>query len=234
MNYKELFIAELANKGIVGEKAIKLYEWVEKAQFMACPLNADWDEKKHPRSEDGKWTTGAPRNYGPFGEDRWKNMHQDEAERWDRIGKKGAYDRRLSKKKSEIAKLERRQKMYKKDSPSWNDFQAQIVKSQRELAELERDIKLEKRKGIESKVAQRVNAKKLKRYQEVEDEIDYIEEKYADGNPESKTHGEVVFPNTKKGEKQKAKYDRLKLEREELNDEIDWVSIEENSDEATS
>ena len=91
---------------------------------------------------------------------------------------------------------------------------------------VERDIKFEKRKKIESKVSQRVNEKKIKQYQEIDNEIDYIKEKYADRNPESKTQGEIVFPKTKKGQKAKAKYERLKVERDELNDEIDWEMVD--------
>lgn len=200
--------------------------------------DGNWDESKHPRAEDGKWTNGPDqnnggrkRNYGPFGEDRWNHMSNAEAERWDSIGKQGAYDKRLTKKKAEIAKLERRQKNYKKNGPTWNDFQSKIVKSQRELAELERDIKMEKRLDLESKVARRVNAKKIKQYHELDDEIDYIEEKYADRNPESETQDQVVFPKTKKGQKAKAVYERLIAERDELNEEIDWELADRDAEE---
>ena len=181
-----------------------------------------WDESQHPRAEDGKWTDGHSRNYSPLGKDRREHMSKKEAERWDRIGKEGAYDKRLTKKKAEIAKLQRRQEMYKKNGDTWNEFQSRIVQGQRELAELERDIKFEKRKQIESKISRRVNEKKIRQYQEIDDEIDYIEEKYADRNPNSPTQDQVVFPETKKGKKAKAKYERLKIERDELNDEIDW------------
>lgn len=200
-------------------------------EYARLTARSEWDESKHPRAEDGKWTDGNGGNYGPYGEDRWNHMRHAEAERWDRIGKKGANDKRLTKKKAEIAKLERRQSNYKKGGPTWNDFQSQIVKGQRELAELERDIKLEKRKALESKVSRRVNAKKIKQYQEIDDEIDYIEEKYADRNPESETQDQVVFPKTKKGQKAKAKYERLKVEREELNEEIDWELADMGNDE---
>ena len=200
-------------------------------EYARLTARGEWDESKHPRAEDGKWTDGPSRNYGPFGEDRHKHMRQDEAERWDRIGKGEPYDKRLTKKKAEIAKLQRRQSMYKKGGETWNDFQSKIVKGQRELAELERDIKLEKRSALESKVTRRVNAKKIKQYQELDEEIDYIEEKYADRNPNSQTQGEVVFPKTKKGEKQKAKYERLIAERDELNDEIDWELADKGNDE---
>ena len=229
MQYIKLFKAELAQKGITGKRADELHEWLMHAHLKACPLSADWEESDHPRAEDGKFTNGPSRNYGPFGEDRHKHMHQDEAERWDRIGKEGAYDKRLTKKKAEIAKLQRRQEMYKEGGVGWNDLQSRIVKSQRELAELERDIKLEKRKSIEGKVSARVNAKKIKQYQELDEEIDYIEEKYADRNPNSPTQDQVVFPKTKKGEKAKAKYERLKAERDELNDEIDWELAEKDA-----
>ena len=200
-------------------------------EYARLTARAEWDESKHPRAEDGKWTDGPSRNYGPFGDDRHKHMRQDEAKRWDRIGKGEAYDKRLTKKKAEIAKLQRRQSMYKKGCEKWNDFESKIVKGQRELAELERDIKLEKRSALESKVTRRVNAKKIKQYQEIDEEIDYIEEKYADRNPNSETQGEIVFPKTKKGEKQKAKYERLIAERDELNEEIDWELADKGNDE---
>ena len=201
-------------------------------EYARLTARAEWDESMHPRAEDGKWTNGPSRNYGPFGEDRHKHMRQDEAERWDRIGKGENYDKRLTKKKAEIAKLVRLQKNYKKNDQTWNDFQSQIVKSQRELAELERDIKMEKRLNLESKVLRRVNEKKIKLYRDIDEEIDYIEEKYADRNPESETQDHVVFPKTKKGQKAKAKYERLKAEREELNEEIDWeLADKKNGDE---
>ena len=205
-----------------GNILMHLQDRLSGEEYARLTARGEWDESKHPRAEDGKWTSGPSRNYGPHGEDRWNHMKQDEAERWDRIGKKRAYDRRIYKKKAEIAKLERMQKNYKKNGQRWNEFQSEIVKSQRELAELERDIKMEKRLNLESKVSRRVNEKKIKQYRDIDDEIDYIEEKYADRNPESPTHGEVVFPKTKKGQKAEAKYERLKVEREELNEEIDW------------
>lgn len=226
MLFKELFKAELAKKGITGKRAEELYEWLHQAPYKTHPLSADWEESKHPRAENGKFTSGSSRSYGPYGDDRWKSMHQDEAERWDRIGKKGSHDKRLTKKKAEISKLKRRQEMYKEGGEGWNVLQSQIVKGQRELAELERDVKLEKRKGLEGKIAARVNAMKIKQYQELDDEIDYIEAKYTDRNTQRPTQGEVVFPLTKKGEKAKAKYARLKVERDELNDEIDWELAE--------
>lgn len=73
--------------------------------------------------------------------------------------------------------------------------------------------------------------KRVAKFRDLEDEIDYIEEQYADRNPNSSTQGQVIFPETSKGRKTKAKYERLKVERDELNDEIDWEMVDEKYEE---
>ena len=106
------------------------------------------------------------------------------------------------------------------------EFELPDMDKQRELAELARDIKLERRKKIEGKVSSRILKKKVAQFRDLEEEIDYIEERYADRNPNSPTQDQVVFPETKKGKKAKAKYERLKIERDELNDESDWEMVD--------
>lgn len=175
-----------------------------------------WVESKHPRHNDGR--------FAPNGSGR-EDMTHAEAERWDRAGHSYPYDKRMTKIRAEISRLKR-----KRDNALSKErkdrLQSEVVQKQRELAELARDIKLERRKKIEGKVSSRILKKKVAQFRDLEEEIDYIEEQYADRNSNSPTQDQVVFPETKKGKKAKAKYERLKIERDELNDEIDWEMVD--------
>ena len=178
--------------------------------------SAQWDESKHPRHNDGRFAqNGSGR----------EDMTRAEAERWDETGHSYPYDKRMTKIRAEISRLERkRDRALSKERI--NSLQSDIVQKQRELAELVRDIKLERRKKIEGKVSSRILKKKVEQFRDLEEEIDYIEEQYADRNPNSSTQDQIIFPETKKGKKAKAKYERLKIERDELNDEIDWEMVD--------
>ena len=43
--------------------------------------------------------------------------------------------------------------------------------------------------------------KRVAKFRDLEDEIDYIEEQYADRNPNSSTQGQVIYPRNKQREK---------------------------------
>ena len=188
--------------------------------FNAIAVNkAQWDEDKHPRASDGKWTSGAP-GY----------MKKNEAEKWEKTGKMTVSPKRfpdvLKKIKEAQAKVEYWESQPGKSAEDFaKSYQSKLVAAQRELAEKMRQFKHENREKIEGGAKKRHNDKLVKEYRDLEDDIDYTEEKYADRESGSLT--DLKWPKGKKGEKAKAKYEAMKARRDELHAEIDWDLVED-------
>ena len=161
----------------------------------------DWNEAQHPRADNGQ--------FAPGGSGR-VHMKKSEAEKWDKTGKQVPSSKKITQMKHDLAVEERFRNLYKEDSKDWNFFEERRVKKARELAEAERDLKMERRLDLEGKVSKRILKKKVDEYHDVDEEIDYMEEKYADRDRNSETFMCVVFPKTKAGEKKRQKYEELK------------------------
>lgn len=218
-----LFIAQLSDEQCarILEKFTEKLANKSQVDNLTIYNSKEWDELEHPRHDDGR--------FAPNGSGREK-MTRTEAKSWDKTGRSYPYDKRLTAKKAEISKLKRKLNTNLSIGEK-NHLRSDIVQKERELAELTRDIKLERRMKIEGKVLSRILKKKVKKFSDLEEEIDYIEEKYADRNPNSPTQGQVIFPETKSGRKALAKYERLKAERDELDDEIDWELVDKETPE---
>ena len=244
MKFKELFRAELAVRGITGDKAERIIELEEKEGIEGVALGVNWNESEHPRAEDGKFTNGpdanhgSSHNYSPKGKDR-ADMLKDEVKKWDKYGKEMPKDRRLTELQKEIAKQEKTLKWYKEGSVDWVRVAADLQKKKRDLGELARDIKLEKRMKIEDVISKRIekkkekksslNQKRINRYYEIQDEMDYIEEAYGD---RERGVG-FKWPDTQDADEDRKRYRKLQRESKRLEGQIDWDEVDnsENPDE---
>ena len=224
----------------IGESTLLPNEVTAVAKFS----NKTWDESDHPRAEDGKFTNGpdanhgSSHNYSPKGKDR-ADMLKDEVKKWDKYGKEMPKDRRLTELRKEIAKQEKKLKWYKEGSINWVRVAADLQQKKRDLAELARDIKSEKRMKIEDVISKRIekknekksslNQKRINRYYEIQDKMDYIEEMYGD-----RERG-VGFnwPDTQDAYEDRKRYRKLQRESKRLEGQIDWDEIDnsENPDE---
>ena len=108
---------------------------------------------------------------------------------------------------------------------------------ERERAELMRTKKGEIRGKIESRAKAREERRKkrelrkmVKQFHEVADEIDHIEEAFADRDPNSETMWQVRFPEDVKGQQEKKRYEKYKARLEELDGLIDWDKVDDTID----
>lgn len=171
---------------------------------------SDWRESDHPRDEGGR--------FSPSGSGR-KHMTKSEERRWDNTGHSKPMSAALTKKRSQVARLEKLAEKFPKQ------YQGDLIQAQRQLAELERTTKYARRLGIEGNISKRILKKQLKEFQSIEDDIDYMEERY--GDRENPFGGELQFPAGKKGQAAKKKYQKLCERREELKAEIEWDKVED-------
>lgn len=184
-------------------------------------LNKIWEEDDHPRQDDGR--------FAPKGSMR-SQMSKHEAKKWDVTGKTTPNPNRSEKLKSvkkEIDKLKHKVEFYEDSIGMEKDamkYKEQLVKKQREYAEAVREWKRSERVEIESGAEKRIMMRKAKKYFDLEDDIDYIEEKYGD-NP---LGGELKFPKGKRGAKVKADYEEMLKKRDELLSEIDWDKVDDD------
>lgn len=193
-----------------------------KPQIFAVCNSAAFDESKHPRAEDGKWTSGAP-GY----------LRKGEAKKWKDTGKMEVSPKRFPEVLKKIKEAKEKAEYWESKpgkfaEDSANSYKRKLVAAQRELAEKIRQLKHDKRDELEGKAKMRHNAKLVKEYRELDDEIDYMEEKYADRESGSLT--DLKWPKGKKGEREKAKYETMKARRDELNAEIDWDRVEDEQE----
>ena len=182
----------------------------------------EFDESKHPRAADGKWTSGAP-GY----------MKKPDAEKWEKTGKMSVSPKRFPdvlKKITEAKKsLEYWESHSGKNAEDFaNSYKKKLVAAQRELAEKMREFKHENREKIEGRSFKAHNDRLVKEYRDLEDEIDYMQEKYADRESGSLT--DLKWPKGKRGEKAKAKYEEMLKRRDELHVEIDWDRVEDEQE----
>lgn len=189
---------------------------------IALATNKQFDESKHPRAADGKWTSGAP-----------EYMHKGEAEKWEKTGKMNVSPKRFPKVLEKIKSAKESIDYWEKknDEKAKNfvkEYTAKLVAAQREMAEKMREYKLQNRKKLEGKAKKRHNDKLVKEYRDLEDDIDYTEEKFADRESGSLT--DLKWPKGKRGEKAKAKYEEMKKRRDELCAEIDWDLVEDDDE----
>lgn len=183
--------------------------------------NKAWEESEHPRHDDGR--------FAPNGTMR-STMSKREAQKWDTTGKTNPNPNRSEKLKSmkkEIDKLKESVNFLEDHDANdmARDKKTILVKKQREYAEAVREWKHAERLKIESGVDKRIMKRKAKEYYELEDDIDYIEEKYRGDNP---VGGELKFPKGKRGAKVKAQYEEKLKKRDELLSEIDWDKVDDD------
>lgn len=183
--------------------------------------NKAWEESEHPRHDDGRFATGGTMR---------PQMRKSEAQKWDTTGKTNPNPNRSEKLKSlkkEIDKLQESVNFLEEHDANdmARDKKTILVKKQREYAEAVREWKHAERLKIESGVDKRVMKRKAKEYYELEDDIDFIEEKYRGDNP---VGGELKFPKGKRGAKIKAQYEEKLKKRDELLSEIDWDKVDDD------
>jgi len=204
------------------EQCRNILERIEQSPEVICnklvnlcnELNKDWDESKHPRADDGRFsTTGSMRS----------QMTKGEAKKWDKTGKYVPASKALNEKRAQVQRLARLAEKY----PHEMETRQRYEEAKRELSELIRDTKLEQRKGIERDVETRIMRKKVEEFHDLDDEIDYIEERYADRTTDSPTQGQLVWPKGKRGDKARQKYEDLRKRRDELEEEIEWDRVED-------
>ena len=175
-------------------------------------------ESEHPRDNIGRFAPGGSLR---------ADMLKSEVKKWDETGHDSPENKKIKELKGKLSADKRCREYLKDGSAEAIATDSRIAALQREIAEKTREEKRMRRLWLESKATKRIMVKKAKEYRDIDDEIDYIEEKYADRDRLSPTHGEVVFPNTKSGQKARAKYEKLKTRLEELDDEIEWDKVED-------
>lgn len=182
----------------------------------------EFDESKHPRAADGRWTSGAP-GY----------MKRKDAERWEKTGRMSVSPKRfpdvldkINREKHEIEKWEGSSSSVAEEMI--RKAQSRLASAQREMAEKMREFKHEKREKIEGRSFKAHNDRLVKEYRDLEEEIDYMQEKYADRESGSLT--DLKWPKGKRGEKAKAKYEEMLKRRDELHVEIDWDRVEDEQE----
>lgn len=237
MNAKEKLIRIILNlsDGAAGEIVGRISHLVSD-KMLALPNERDggeilnsialatnkFDESKHPRAADGKWTSGAP-----------SYMGKGDAGRWEKTGKMSVSPKRFPETLKKITEAKKRLEYWesqpgKSAEDFANTYKRKLVAAQRELAEKMREFKHQNREKLEGKAKKKHNDKLVKEYRDLEDDIDYTEEKYADRESGSLT--ELKWPKGKKGEKEKAKYEKMKKRRDELHAEIDWDLVKDDDE----
>ena len=228
---------------LVTDRFLALPNEAPTAEVFNAAASATWDESKHPRDNGGQFTT---KGAGSQGTKINPNLTPEEVKRWHEIGRgEDVYtedDRRwkqLDKKLSEAQK-EVDKWSYDPGSDLHLKAQAEVIRIRRQMAELERTKKTEERLKLEKKADKRADAqarkekreltKLVKQYHEVADEIDYMEEKYADRDPDSPTMWGLKFPSGKEGEKAKKRYEAYKKRLGELDSKIDWDKVDDEID----
>jgi len=181
----------------------------------------EWDESEHPRDENGMFVSSSS---GAASD----NYTQKEAEQWSKAGHKIPKSKEITQKKHEIEKVKKDLEKFGHNEDIRKFDEEKLVKLQRELAEMIRDAKMEKRIGIEQKHDERIASEKkkkqemVKRFQDVEDEMDEIEEAYGDRD---KGVG-FKWPETQEADEARKRYRQLRRERDKLDKMIDWKSLE--------
>jgi len=181
--------------------------------------SSKWNEDDHPRAADGRWTNGAPGTLTPR-----------EAKKWEDIGHQIPSPKRFPETLKKLRKAQE-QLEYEEDHPQSRSprtleiAQRRLAEAQRELAEKIREHKHAERDKIEHKAERRHVRRLVNEYRDIEEEIDYFEEKYADRDSGSLV--ELKWPKGKKAQKDRAKYESLLKRRDELNVEIDWDIVDD-------
>jgi len=226
------------------------------AAYDICALNGEWKESLHPRAQDGRFTkVGSGGGLKEMKRNFWKEIDKgtsegykksrDYKDEWRRreeeiksapsrveeIGRSNPVSKEIIAKKREIARLELSLDKHpllgwEKDGEEYRQAQSDLYKAQRELCDMIRDAKSAKRKRVEDKNYKRVLKKKVKEFQDIEAEIDYIEERYArrDGSGEEGLNWKADRQGTRK----KNRYEKLLARRKELDEEIDWDEVEDD------
>lgn len=215
MKFSQLFHAELLARGFSPADAAKIEAWYNKDPLNtpfpvltnAICLSADWDESKHKRASDGKFTSGM----GGGG-----NGHSEDAE-WRRIGKQSIGEvtspklKRLREKMqadSDAEKLMERAML--QFTPEQREKYERIQdRRKRQEAELVRQAKHRQRVQREKELANGL-ANLERQLDELENHIDYLEEGFADRNGGSTKSFDFPSPEAK------AEYEDSIRQRDEL------------------
>lgn len=195
--------------------------------------SANWEEHEHPRASDGRFTrkgSGAPSHFT-----------EKQEKQWVATGKGYNVSPKLhSKYKAEIRHLretiagkvngdlvwdEKTGKRRRRTEEERNELRAELSHVQRKYAEDIREAKRKRRLSMESSARKRHMQKLAKEYYDLDEEIDWLEEAYADrdGDPS----GPLKFPETAKGKRDKKKYESSIARRDEISEEIDWDLVED-------
>ena len=176
-------------------------------------------ESEHPRAADGKWTSGAP-----------SYLSKSESKKWESTGKSTPSPKRFPETLKKIKQAKEAIERWERSTSEEKDknikiSQQRLATAQREMAEKMREFKHQQRTNIETSASKRHNMRLAKEYRDIDDEIDYMQEKYADRDSGSLT--ELKWPKGKSGQRAKEKYDKLVSRRDELQSEIDWDMLDD-------
>ena len=232
MTFNELFKAELAQRGIVGRKADLIVENYQRNKTIAIPLGADWEESKHPREKDGRFTEvmkGIEKRVNKSVGDFMYNLPNTP------IG------RRISDINSRLPKWLRGGDPYaakenKPKSRKWGQTITEVIQEQiadafqandmEKVKELQGKLKLaEQLSGSKRRKSAKTNQDRIKRYYEVDDEIDHLEEMY--GDRERGTG--LKWPQTQEADEDRKRYKKLLRERTKLDKQIDWKNADDDA-----
>ena len=194
----------------------------DETQTMFVANAKQFVESEHPRAADGKWTSGAP-----------SHLNKGEAKKWESNGKLTPSPKRFPETLKKIKDAKDAIEVWERStSPEKEKFlklnQQRLITAQREMAEKMRELKHKNRVKIETSASKRHNKRLAKEYREIDEEIDYMQEKYADRDSGSLT--ELKWPKGKSGQRAKEKYDKLISRRDELQTEIDWDMVDDDED----
>ena len=232
MTFNELFKAELAQRGIIGRKADLIVENYQRNKTIASPLGADWEESKHPREKDGRFTgvmKGIEKRVNKSVDDFMYNLPNTP------IG------RRISDINSRLPKWLRGGDTYaakenKRKSRKWGQTITEVIQEQiadayqandmEKVKELQGKLKLaEELSGSKRRKSAKTNQDRIKRYYEVDDEIDHLEEMY--GDRERGTG--LKWPQTQEADEDRKRYKKLLRERTKLDKQIDWKNADDDA-----
>jgi len=234
--FKELFKAELAVRGIVGKRADQVIAWYENPDTVSFPLSAEWDEQKHPRDKGGQFTIKGFREASgnlihAANEDIYKKLKdlpntpigrsiqrlQEHLPDWMSEKPVGG----VSEPKTQSKKGGKGQSIVEICQEFLDKAKADgDAESAREWTE-----KLEQAKVLSQgsyKRKRKTTKYLVKRFLEVEDEMDEIEEAYGD---REKGVG-FKWPETQEADEARKRYRKLKRERALLDKRIDWKAYE--------
>lgn len=187
--------------------------------YLALANSAGWDESKHPRADDGKFTHG-----------QFKSQTQRRQMIKDIDDAKENYSRRKEAMREKTYKnllgmpTVSPRKLDEDEAKEYENLTRRIEMLEAHKKGLEQDIRTADNENTPQN--HKKHSKMAKEYRENDDEIDALQEYY------HTSEGEVKFTDDEQGKSDAKKYRKLLRRQQELTKRINWdlVDDEEDSD----